>query len=225
LTDPKDSTSDSNRTTEERSWIATIKNLSVARWGVVVAVLALIATLVFGLATACGAENPSPVPPSVNQGTGNNNCSAGAVCNVQISQLLQEAVAKSGGDDSELKKQLRAAPGATQPPNGPAPYPFVAVDTAELGLFARTTNVVKASRVGNTGNRSVVWAICMAVTDFTPPDVTGDNNMGPKWMQVHWKHLEGGINRGLSEPNEPQTAWMYRGALEPVGHNGDIPAC
>jgi hypothetical protein len=138
---------------------------------------------------------------------------------------VQEAVHAAGGDDTALKNQLRSAPGAKNPPTGEGPYPFVVVDTGELGLFARTSNVVNGVRVGNTGNQELVWANCLEQSDFTPSDVSGENNVGPLWVQVRWKHLANGQTRGLSEPNETQTAWMYRGALEPVGHNGDIPHC
>lgn len=183
--------------------------------------------VVFGIVSACGTDDPPP-PGTSQNGTGNNSCSGGSTCSVnitQVEQLVREAESVAGSDDTELRKQLRAAPGAAQRPTGSRPYPFIVVDTGELGLFARTTNVVNGVRVGNTANHELVWANCMATSDFTPSDVSGANNVGPKWVQVRWKHLAGGQVRGLSEPNETQTAWMYRGDLEPVGHNGDIPAC
>lgn len=183
--------------------------------------------LTFGVVSACSTDDPQQ--PSTNQiGTGNNNCTSGSTCDVNIThvdQIVRDAESAAGSDDSEMRKQLRAAAGATQPPKGPQPYPFLVVDTGELGLFARTTNVVNGVRVGNTANHELVWANCLATSDFTPGDVSGETNVGPMWIQIRWKHLAGGQVRGLSEPNEKQTAWMYRGDLEPVGHNGDIPAC
>jgi hypothetical protein len=186
------------------------------------------ATLTFGVTSACSPDDPPPPPSPIRQGTGNNNCSGGSTCSVNITQveeIVRAAEDVAGSDDSKLRKQLRAAPGATQPPDDPRPYPFLVVDTGDLGLFARTTNVVNGVRVGSTGNHELVWANCVTRSDFTPSDVSGETDVGPLWVQVRWKHLDSGQTRGLSEPNETQTAWMYRGALEPVGHNGDIPAC
>ncbi|HEX6361000.1 hypothetical protein [Actinophytocola sp.] len=199
-------------------------------WTRVAAVLTgvgAVGTLVFGIASACGSDDPST--PDVSQkGTGNNYCTEGSTCPVnvtQVQQIVQDAESVAGSNDTEMRKQLRAAPDATKPPTGSGPYPFLVVDTGDLGLFARTSNVVNGVRVGNSGNHELVWADCMEQSDFTPSDVSGETNVGPLWVQVRWKHLDGGQVRGLSEPNETQTAWMYRGDLEPVGHNGDIPTC
>lgn len=214
---------------EHRALWATVKTLHWTRIAVVLTGLGVIVGLVFGLVSACGSDDPVASTPS-QAGTGNNYCTGGSTCDVDVNithvqEIVQEATAAAGGDDAELKKQLRAAAGATEPSTGSGPYPFLVVDTEELGLFARTTNVMNSVRVGNAGNRATVWANCVARSDFTPSDVTGENNVGPLWVQVRWKHLDGGQTRGLSEPNETQTAWMYRGDLEPVGHNGDIPSC
>lgn len=135
------------------------------------------------------------------------------------------AEGEAGGSDAQLKEILREAPGAAERPAGSGPYPFIVVDTGNDGLFARTTNVIEGVRVGNTANRELVWANCVARSAFTPSDVTGETNVGPLWVEVRWKHLDGGQTRGLSEPDQTQTAWMYRGTLEPVGHNGDLPQC
>jgi hypothetical protein len=225
--DGHDPTSKNHQSVEHRAWWATIKALTWTRVGAAIGALGLIAALVFGLVSACGSDEPAAPGPS-QSGTGNNYCADGSTCDVDVNithvqEIVQEAAAASGGDEAEFKKNLKAADGAAEPPKGSAPYPFVVIDTGELGLFARTTNVMNGVRVGNAGNRALVWANCIEQSDFTPSDVT--NNAGPQWVQVRWKHLEGGQVRGLSEPNETQAAWMYRGGLEPVGHNGDIPRC
>ncbi|MBN6034197.1 hypothetical protein [Amycolatopsis sp. 195334CR] len=226
-TDPDSDHSD----LERRAHRAAIGNLPVAKWALGVGVLGVAVAVIFGVVSACGPDDTPPPPPApeVNQpGTGNVNCDDGATCTVtlgQAQQLVQNAATQAGSDDTTLKKTLRAESGASAPPSGPGPYPFVVVDTVDLGLFARTANTVSAVRIGYTANRSLVWANCTARSDFTPSDVTGENNVGPIWLQVRWKHLPAGTNQGLSEPNETQTAWMYRGALEPVGHNGAIPPC
>lgn len=189
--------------------------------------LGVIVGVTFGFASACGSDEP-PTPGHTQSGSGNVICDNNSSCTIEPEQaqdIVKDAEGKAGDSDAKLKKSLRGAPGATEPPGEPGPYPFTVVDTANLGLFARTTNVVNGVRVGNTGNRELVWANCVAQSDFTPSDVSGENNVGPQWVQVRWKHLGSGQTRGLSEPNETQTAWMYRGALEPVGHNGEIPGC
>lgn len=201
------------------------RTLHWTRVAAVLTGLGVIVGLVFGLVGAC-----SPDEPEAPGGDGNVNCTGGSTCDVDVNithvrEIVQKAAVTAGGDDAEFKKKLRAASGAADSPNESAPYPFVVVDTGELGLFARTTNVMNGVRVGNAGNRALVWANCVEQSDFTPSDVTGENNVGPQWVQVRWKHLDSGQTRGLSEPDETQTAWMYRGALEPVGHNGDIPRC
>jgi hypothetical protein len=226
----QDPNRDTRNPIEHRALWATIKMLPLARLTVALTGIGMIIGLVFGLVSACGADEPTAATPS-QAGTGNVNCTGDSACgdielNIsQVQDAVQTAAATAGNDDVEFKKNLRAAPDAAKPPEGSGPYPFVVVDTEELGLFARTTNTMNGVRVGNAGNRALVWANCLTRSDFTPSGVTGENNVGPLWVQVRWKHLEGGQVRGLSEPNENQTAWMYRGGLEPVGHNGDIPRC
>jgi hypothetical protein len=213
-------------TAEQRSWAATIKALPWARAGVVVGVLGVVIAIVFGVAAACSTDEPPPPGPS-QSGNGNVNCGDGATCDVDIEQVqnvVRQAV-DAAGDDTELREELRADPGAGEPPSGKGPYPFLVVDTGDLGLYARTGNEVQAARVGNTANHALVWADCATRSDFTPGDVSGETDVGPLWVEVRWKHLDGGQSRGLSEPDESQRAWMYRGALEPVGHNGDLPEC
>ncbi|WP_285499241.1 hypothetical protein [Actinokineospora sp. NBRC 105648] len=224
---------------ERQARVATIRGFLLNRWMLGVCAAGVVVAIVFGVLTL---RDPDAPPPSVSgsggvgvQGDGNTvnvpsgNCAqvTGGNCTVQIqqaAQAVQAAASSAGDDDAELKKNLRQAPGNDQPPTGSAPYPFVVVDTANLGAFARDANTVKANRIGNAGNRALVWADCLATTDYTP-GVTGDNAVGPLWLRIRWKPLPSGIDRGLSEPSEQRTAWMYRGFLEPVGHNGKIPAC
>lgn len=221
---------------EHETRVATIKTHWLSRWMVALGAIGVVVAIIFGLVSACGPSDPPGgvnVPGSnntVNVPSGNCNQVSGGTCTViqqaaQAVQAVKSAEESSNGDDGELKKRLRAEAGASSKPAGAGPWPFVVVDTHELGLFARTTDTVAGTRVGNTANHELVWATCIAQSDFTPADVSGENNVGPKWVQVHWKHQPDGLQRGLSEPTEPQMAWMYRGALEPVGHNGDIPTC
>ncbi|NUT52885.1 MAG: hypothetical protein HOV94_37205 [Saccharothrix sp.] len=149
-----------------------------------------------------------------------------SVCLHALQGELDRVSGLAPGDDDALRAELRKDPLAGQPPSGDGPFPFVVVDTAALGgLYARTSNVLEAARVGTAANRSIVWADCLAVTDFSPPGVTGETAMGPKWLHVRWRHLPVSNERGHSEPDQEQRAWMYRGATEPIRHNGVIPDC
>jgi hypothetical protein len=214
---------------EHRAWWATIKMLPLARWTIFITGLGTIIGLIFGVMSACGTDEPKTSTPS-QTGVGNVNCNGDSACgdielNISQAQEAVQAAADAAGDDAEFRENLSGTPGSDEPPQGSGPYPFVVIDTEDLGLFARTTNVMNGVRVGNAGNRTLIWVDCATRNGFTPSGVDTENNIGPQWVQVRWKHQEGGQFRGLSEPNETQTAWMYRGLMEPVGHNGDIPRC
>ena len=211
----------------EKAHKATISTVELTRKSLVVAAVGVIVSIA-GVAVGCGADQPTQQGGMVQGGTGNTAQECGFVGNaatcVNYKVELSEAIAKAS-DDAELKKVLRASPSAAQDPAPPGPWPFAVVDTGDLGLFARTTPDALATRVGHAANRGMVWADCQVDSEFTPPDVSGENAVGPKWVKVRWKHLPDGTNRGLSEPSHTETAFMYRGALEPVAHNGNIPPC
>lgn len=217
---------------ERRSFDATIKSLLVNRFVLGLTAVGTAVGIIFGIGS-CG---PDPIPPRPGQsieqaGTGNSanqNCAEvgdNSTCTVEQAKENLDEVKAMASDDTELRARLRGQPGASTSPNGIGPWPFVVVDTGDLGLYARTTNLAQAVRVGTAANWSTVWADCIAETGFTPPDVTGETAVGPKWLQVRWKHLSDSGARGHSEPTETQRAWMYRGATEPLQHNGDIPRC
>lgn len=208
--------------TERRTLKATFAEVSVARLTMVLTGLGVVVALVFGVASSCGTDEAP-----AQSGVGNTYCTNESTCDVDVTQaqtIVRGAEAEAGEDDTELRRLLGDATGASEPPDGSGPFPYLVVDTGELGLFARTTNVISADRVGFAGNRSMVWVDCVARSDFTP-EVSAVPDVGPRWALVRWKHRDGGQVMGLSEPNESQTAWMYLGALAPVGHNGDVPDC
>lgn len=221
---------------EHKALIATILTHRLSRWMVIFGALSVAATVAGIVLAGCGPSDPAPggvnVPGNsntVNAPSGNCANVSGGNCVVELSPTLSheltDASTAAGSDDGKFRQQLSQLPDADKQPAGPGPWPFVVVDTGDLGLFARTSDTVNATRVGNAGNRSIVWVDCIAQSDFTPPDVSGVNDVGPQWVQVRWKHLPSGTDRGLSEPTEAQTAWMYRGALLPLGSNGDIRKC
>ncbi|WP_439379377.1 hypothetical protein [Amycolatopsis lexingtonensis] len=204
---------------ERKAHIATQKSFPWVRWGVIAAVVG-IAVAVVGVVAGCQPQQPTTridgnTGPVVN---GDNNV-------VTIQQVAERAAAVAGADDAKFKEELKKAPGAGEPPASVAPWPYTVVDTGTDGLLARDGNVAKASPVGHAANRALIWVDCIGTSDFTPPMVTGENNVGPKWAKVRWRHLALPTDRGISDPKESQTAWMYLGALAPIGHNGQIPAC
>ncbi|GAA2996746.1 hypothetical protein [Actinokineospora diospyrosa] len=230
MADPDPAPSGTNREGEAHE--ATIKTWRINRWMIAVAVFA-------ALCTAVGLIIATPDPPAegvaqgdsgVNSGgTGNSPSQCGVVGAGASCQILEQARSHpeqaADADDTGVRAELRARPEANRPPAEPGPWAYAVVDTGALGLFARTTPTIEAARVGNAGNLDIVWADCVATSDFTPQALKETNNVGPKWVKAHWRHLDAGITRGLSERDQPTTAYFYLGFLEPLGHNGDIPAC
>ena len=99
------------------------------------------------------------------------------------------------------------------------------VETDDVGLYARTAGTSQGQRVGLASNRRIVWADCAVSTNFTPQGIEGDTDAGSTWVRVRWKPQEHEQDRADSEPGEAQSAWMYRGYLEPLLHNGGVPRC
>ncbi|MBM7774921.1 hypothetical protein JOD54_005125 [Actinokineospora baliensis] len=230
MVDPDPSPSGTGRAAEAHE--ATIKSWRISRWMIGVAVFAAVCTAI-GLIIAFypdhQAQGVAQGDSAVNSGgTGNNPSQCGVVGAHASCQILQQAKAQGDTattDDTAIRAQLRARPEATHPPTTPGPWPYAVLDTGALGLFARTTATAEATRVGNAGNLDIIWADCLATTDFTPQGLREHLDVGPQWIKARWKHLDQGTTRGLSEPTQPTTAYFYLGYLEPLGHNGDIPAC
>jgi hypothetical protein len=208
-----------DRELQRKAAVATERSYPWVRWGVIVAVIGVVAT-VAGVVVACQPQQPGQ---HIDGNTG--PVVVGDHNSVTVQQAVERAENVAGEDDSKFKEELKKAPGAGEPPAGDAPWPYAVVDTGTDGLLARDGNVAKASPVGNAANRALIWVDCVATSDFTPPMVTGDNNVGPKWAKVRWRNLKLPTDRGISDPKESQTAWMYLGALASIGHNGQVPSC
>ena len=209
-----------------------MKSLSIARWSLVFTVLGVIVAVVAIWITTTGGSGGQNAQingngNSVNQNSGAcDQVSGNSTCVAQLNQVVQQAQAASANDD-EFRQTL--AKSATSAPTGPGPWPFVVVDTLEpngtdVGLFARTSDEVLGTRLGVALHHSIVWATCGATNDFTPIDLPDADDVGPKWLKVHWKPTTPQAN-STSEPTDQEFAWMYRGYLVPLNHNGNIPAC
>ncbi|MGI5504610.1 hypothetical protein [Lentzea sp. CA-135723] len=207
---------------ERKSFLATVKGLHVNKkilrltaFGVIVAVVSVF--------VAC---QPKEEPPSPETNINGNNCGVVTQNSSCVVQAVEAAEKIAASDEvafkAELAKRSQKAPGVD------GPWPFVVVDTIiddrNWGLYARTTNRALAERQGTAANHSVIWADCVATSDYTPTDVTGDNNVGPKWLRVRWAPVDP-TQRSVSEPSEERRSWMYRGAAVPLEHNGEIPEC
>lgn len=147
-------------------------------------------------------------------------------CEVELKEDVSR-LSEAAPTDDDLKAELAKEATAEPATIGPGPWPFMVVDTFEdgidYGLYARTTNRLVGERLGTAANRTLVWVDCAAISDFTPK-VDSVTDVGPQWLQVRWKPTEPNL-RGVSEPSGTQRAWMYRGGLVPVKHNGNIPPC
>lgn len=216
---------------ERKSLIATIKGVELTRRiltftiaGVVVTAAAIVIPLVTSDHSSGQSAQVTGNGNSVNQNSGScDQTSNGSTCIGQLQQFIQQAApSPESTDDQGFKAQL--AQHDNHPPSGQGPWAFVVVDTGTEGLVARDSNEQIGDKVGYAPDRSLVWADCVTQTDYMPQGVTGDNNVGPKWVLVHWAHVAP-RQVGTSEPNQTQHAWMYRGGLYPVGTNGNLPNC
>jgi hypothetical protein len=215
---------------ERQSFIATIRSYLLNRWALAVAAVALAASVVIGLESiASDGEGGQRAGATGTGNTINQNQVTDSVCGlvgdnsscvVQLERSV-ESLSEMAATDDELKAAL--ARQATGSPSGDGPWPFIVVDTGTQGLFARTTNEVRADRVGVAANRSIVWADCVATSGFTPAQPRHD--FGPKWLRVRWKSNQPTQAFLQSDPSDPKRAWMYLGYTMPYKHDGQIPPC
>jgi hypothetical protein len=111
--------------------------------------------------------------------------------------------------------RLKELPGADSPPVGPGPFPYVILDTENLGVFVRTGPGADDRRLpGNpmAAEGVMFYADCKVVDGFE-----GDRRALHDlrtWLKIRWP-----------ERSDVADAWVYGGFSYAVGHNGDIPIC
>jgi len=131
---------------------------------------------------------------------------------------------------------------STDLPRQPGPWPFFVYDTtitpndlgvipgltpAEVGnddgVGVRTTPGPTAGHFRRVLTGTIIWADCY-VNSYQPPAPL-DDNVGPKWLRIHWSTNTPGQDTGYSSPTDPFVAYVYAGYTLPFAHNGQIPSC
>ncbi|MFD9701276.1 hypothetical protein [Lentzea sp. NPDC059081] len=206
---------------EKKSWSAAIHSFSLNKWMLAIAVLGLVVTAILGGVQACSSSGGTSVEGSGNNVAQNSSSPCGQVINGSCAVEIERSAERESTDepdDAAYKKELAAR--STALPRPPGPWPYVVIDTPPPGLLVRTTNEVEGGKLGLVPNRRVVWVDCTTTSTFTPPVVTGDNNIGPRWAQVRWSETT-----SASEAKAEKRGWMYLGGLVPFEHNGQVPGC
>lgn len=209
------------------------------RWLLGGASLGLVAAVAFAF-VSCGGPDENPTQSISVSGNGNdvdqnsgahNEASSGACAqfgdnNTCVVQLQADAAKASAAAPTDEQFKADIANKSTSKPTEPGPWPYLIVDTVEHGinegLWARTTNELKGDRLGVTLNRGIIWADCVATSDYSPLPEGDANNVGPRWLSVRWNLTD---RTKHSNPSDTGHAWMYLGYTIPMYHNGDIPEC
>ena len=179
-------------------------------WAAVIAAVVAVLTLVVMVWQPGGS-------PFDNRG--GNNCSQHSSCTIttEVKQILQNP----GADDATVRKQLLDA-GRGRKPTGTGPWPFVVLDTGEVGLEVRNDPGRPGRQIGSLGARTIGWVDCQIRNDFDPG---GGSNPGPVWYRLRWPTNRQGVKFQNSQPSDTFRGWGYAGYLVPAGHDGSIPPC
>lgn len=188
------------------------------KYGVWVAVVGTIITVI-GTAVAVltsGSDAPPTSPGTVSQGgaiNGNGNDNNQIVNNYNT---FQNSITEDTTDEQIRSK----AKEYTLRPAGAGPFPYLVVDTAELGLKIRSTGGRDGRQIGSAANRSTLWVDCQLDTGFAP------NNDGVAlWLRVRWPNTLETKEFYNSQVSDTHQGWAFAGYAVPAGHDGTIPAC
>lgn len=150
---------------------------------------------------------------------GDRSCSVTGDGNVCIGGEVTELLDDEELSDGEVKEQLGSA-GA--PPSDTGPWPFVVLDTEELGLKVRDDPGREGKQIGASVNRSTMWVDCRTENDFDADPATG---AGPLWYRVRWPTSSPSEQYLSSQPNDPSQGWAYAGYLFASGPMPELPDC
>ncbi len=203
-------------------------------------VAALVATFLIPTISKLGPHSEARTENTLHRHSWNNyfidfsrtcaNPSLDPTCLAQAKSALQLAEQDSN-NDTTLQTRLREHSSSKNDPIGKGPWPFVVLGTENDGLYARPVQSTEGPKsadgpeVGIALNHSIVWAECYLQNDYYPAGLDRRKNVISIWLKIHWKNQIFPKSQGISDPAEPQEAWMYRGYLEPLQQNGRIANC
>jgi hypothetical protein len=149
--------------------------------------------------------------------------------------------------DNQTPQQIkdRIATFSQNPPQSPGPWPFFVYDTivtpdeVDLGAFlpadlhqdkgviVRTTSTSDTQQIGTvySYSKSIVWADCYVPEGYHPQKLSKNDDVGGKWLRIHWPTNLPTTASALSSPTDPIEAYIYAGFTLPFTHNGKIPTC
>jgi hypothetical protein len=115
------------------------------------------------------------------------------------------------------------------PPQGPPPWSFLVYDTrdatgTEIGLKIKAEPTFAGPQIGSARASSILWADCYVLSDYNPGNGSR-NDVGPKWLRVHWPTNVPGSTFIDALRTDQFTGYAYAGYALPFNHNGDIPFC
>ena len=187
---------------------------------VATAVLAIVGFATFFLAFQ-GDSEPDDTVGGIEQSSGSDSdaCTGdgGSTVTCIFGDNIASAETKS---DDELRETSFSEPPTVISETGP--WPFIVYADDGIGLKVRTTNTVEGVQIGGLSTRNTAWVFCQEVSDFNPDP---EREVGALWYQIAWPTEEPSTEYFTSQPSDPYTGWAFGGYLDPVGHNGDVPAC
>ena len=202
------------------------------RWTVISA-LAGIAAVIVALVTLFWQDDEPPRTPPPAQSTGPItqgdeacvNVGTGNTCTIEREA---DELSKNAADAQQLREALAAV--SQSPPQGAGPWPFMAYDTRDgagndIGLKINAAPTLAGTQIGSARGRSLLWADCYVMNDFKPVPDGSRNDVGPKWLRVHWPTGEPGSGFRDASATDQFTGYAYAGYALPFYHNGEIPPC
>jgi hypothetical protein len=200
------------------------------RWTVVGAIATIAGTIVaiitlFGSPKDDAPRSPAPTTGPITQDQGCINLGTGNTC--EITQAADE-VSKNAADAAQLREAVaRVSQGL---PQGRPPWPFIVYDTRDgagndIGLKIKAEPSMGGAQIGSARGRSILWADCYVMNNFNPVSGRTRNDVGPKWLRIHWPTSEPGTSFRDASATDNFTGYAYAGYTLPFKHNGSISVC
>jgi hypothetical protein len=171
---------------------------------------------------------PPPSGPSVGSITQQQGCiDVGTGNSCTIEQQADE-LSKNAADAAQLQAAVAAV--SQHPPQGAGPWPFMVYDTRDgagndIGLKIKAEPTPAGVQIGSARGRSLLWVDCYVLNNFKPVPDGSRNDVGPRWLRVHWPTGEPGSDFRDAVATDPFMGYAYAGYALPFYHNGAIPLC